>query len=169
MTHKNGTRTGISAACRDYVRANPGSFSPAVAEAIGFDVDDVSKALARQARLGIFTVDRTAGATAYGALCAYTLAREPKVHFLPKGEAAARRKARQKVYGAARRAAIAAAKPALALAPSVPKVIAPADKPGETVEQFQARGGRIDRKETPPYQIPRLIPARQSYRGAGAL
>lgn len=169
MTHKNGTRTGISAAIRDYVRDHPGSYSPQVADATGFDVDDVSKALARQARLGIFTVARNEGATVYGALCAYTLAREPKVHKLPEAEAKARRKARQKVYGAARRAAARAAKPAVVLAPSVP---APAivRTVYETVAEFLARGGKIDRD--PPLQapsIPRLIPARMSYRGAGAV
>ena len=158
MTHKNGTRTGISIAIRDYVRDHPGSFSPAVADATGFDVDDVSKALARQARLGIFTVERTEGATVYGAMCAYTLVRELKIRTLPPAERIARRKARQKIYGKNRRAAAAALKPKPVITAAKPQPIAPQAPALPSSFAWEAAGGHVERLQSQWQQPARYGP-----------
>lgn len=151
----NNVRTGKTEAIRGYIGAHPNTTARECADALGFDAKTVMKFCDRMQRNGMLTgVKEPFGSVTR---TRYTLGRESK--FKPKHKPPPRARERseyQKARRAVLRATQQAAKPK---PPPRPPKPAPVRVVCESVADFVAHGGKIERLETQwrePDRYPRV-------------
>ena len=151
-------QTGRTAAIRAFCIANPGTTLDAIKLALGGKRRTIGHDVRAMAKNGYLVREVIDG------LAHYSMGKPPQAHALPPEKRAEKIKEWNR-RASEKRAAKRAAARALRAAQQQPSIAqrkaamtAPASVPAETVEEWMARGGHIEKLQSYHYELPAKLP-----------